>query len=338
MNHKKKKNKRYLLISIIILFVISLISLTYLTFWYSYYSHNNDLKIINIPHNSTVKEIADILYEKDVIFSKTFFLVATQLLGWGHKLYSGSYSMRNGLSNYDVLKILTDKEQQIIHKVTIREGLTARQIAKLLEDKLNINHVKFLNLVKDTNFIKTKCLLHVKSLEGFLFPKTYNFYWEPTEEDAILAMTKEFRKFFNDNLRARCKELKLKPEQVITLASIVEGEAKLDNERAIIAGVYFNRLKKNMNLEADPTIQYVLPDGPRRLFNSDYKYQSLYNTYLHSGLPPGPINNPGEKSILAALYPNHHNYLYFVARGDGSHYFSESYNEHVRAKLKRKKQ
>jgi UPF0755 protein len=284
-----------------------------------------------------VREITDILYEKDVIYSKTFFLAATQLLGWGHKLYAGSYSIGNGLSNYDILKILTDQEQQIVLKVTIREGLTAKQISKILHDKLNINQTKFLKLTIDTNFIRTRCQLRIKSLEGFLFPKTYNFYWDPTEEDVILAMTKEFRKFFNENLQKKSDELKLSLEQIITLASIVEGEAKIDSERSIIAGVYYNRLKKNMHLEADPTIQYVLPSGPRRLFNSDYKFQSRYNTYLYPGLPPGPINNPGEKSILAALYPEEHEYIYFVAKGDGSHFFSETYNEHVRAKSRRKK-
>ena len=168
-------------------------------------------------------------------------------------------------------------------------------------------------------------------------PKTYSFYWDPNEEDIILAMTKEFRRFFDDTLQKRMKEVKLTLEEVVAMASIVEGEAKLDEERPIIAGVYYNRLRKRMNLEADPTIQYVLPGGPRRLFNSDYKFQSSYNTYLHPGLPPGPINNPGEKSILAALYPKKHNFLYFVATGDGGHSFSETYQDHVKAKAKRKK-
>jgi UPF0755 protein len=109
----------------------------------------------------------------------------------------------------------------------------------------------------------------------------------------------------------------------------VEGETRFDPEKTTIAGVYYNRLKKGMKLEADPTVQYVLPDGPKkRLMFSDLKFESLYNTYLHKGLPPGPINNPGLSSILAALNPEKHNYLYFAAKGDGSHRFSATFEEH----------
>ena len=113
------------------------------------------------------------------------------------------------------------------------------------------------------------------------------------------------------------------------MASIVEGETRYFPEMKTIAGVYYNRLKKNMRLEADPTVQYSLPDGPkRRLTYSDLKYQSPYNTYLKKGLPPGPINNPGMDAILAALYPEEHKFLYFVAKGDGSHVFAENYEQH----------
>ena len=119
--------------------------------------------------------------------------------------------------------------------------------------------------------------------------------------------------------------------QVLTLASIVEGESGIDEERPMIAGVYWNRLKNRMRLEADPTIQYVLPDGPRRLFHRDLRLGSPYNTYRNYGLPPGPINNPGKKAILATLYPEKHQYLYFVATGVGGHRFSRTYAEHQKA-------
>jgi UPF0755 protein len=330
------KNKNIFVKKIIITFLVILIVsigiLTYLTFWYRYYSHSDTSKVVNIHNNSNIREIANILYERDVIYNKPLFVFATYMLGLSNKLYAGSYSMKNGLSNYEVLKILSNHEQQIIQRVTIREGLSAKQIAGIFRSKLNIDSSKFLKLTKDTNFIVNKCHLNVNSLEGFLFPKTYNFFWDPSEEDIIFTMTKEFRRVFNDTLQKRMNELNLNLKDVVTFASIIEGEAKLDEERPIIAGVYFNRLKKNMYLEADPTIQYVLPNGPRRLFNSDYKFPSSYNTYLHPGLPPGPINNPGEKSILAVLYPEKHNYLYFVAKGDGGHLFSESYQQHIKAK------
>ena len=115
------------------------------------------------------------------------------------------------------------------------------------------------------------------------------------------------------------------------MASIVEGEAMLDEERGVISAVYHNRLRRGMRLQADPTVQYALPDGPRRLFFRDYKYPSAYNTYLHKGLPPGPINNPGRASILAAVMPSDVDYLYFVANGAGGHVFTQTFAEHTKA-------
>jgi UPF0755 protein len=120
-------------------------------------------------------------------------------------------------------------------------------------------------------------------------------------------------------------------KEVVTLASIVEGESGVDAERPTIAGVYLNRLRKNMKLEADPTIQYVLPGGPRRLLYTDLRIDSPYNTYLYRGLPPGPVNNPGKQSILGVLYPEKHQYLYFVATGVGGHRFSKTFSEHQKA-------
>ena len=339
INAPSMKNKLLTkIIIILIIFLILFISFsTYLTFWYPHHSNKNTSRIINIPHNSNLREIANILYEKDVIYNTTLFMIAAQVLGWSGKLFAGSYLFENNLSNYDVLLRLSNHEQQIIQKITIREGLTAKQTAGLLRSRINIDSSRFMKLVYDQKFISTKCGLPLKSLEGFLFPNTYNFYWEPDEEDLLMAITKEFKKFFRDSLQKRMKEQNLSLLDMAILASIVEGEARLDNERPIIAGVYLNRIKKNMKLEADPTIQYALPNGPRRLFYNDYKYPSPYNTYLHPGLPPGPINNPGEKSFLSVLYPERHNYLYFVAKGDGSHYFSETYQGHLIAKSKRRK-
>jgi UPF0755 protein len=334
---KRKKLINRIIIASVILFILLISFTTYLTLWYPYHSAKTTSRIINIPHNANLKEIANILYEKDVIYSKTLFTIAAQVLGWSGKLYAGSYLFENNLSNYDILLRLTNHEQQIIQKITIREGLTARQIAGLLRSRINIDSSRFMKLVNDPKFISNKCGLPLKSLEGFIFPNTYNFYWEPDEEDILTSITKEFKRFYHDSLQKRMKEQDISMLDMGILASIVEGEARLDSERPIIAGVYLNRIKKNMKLEADPTIQYVLPNGPRRLFYSDYKYPSTYNTYLHPGLPPGPINNPGAKSFLAVLYPEKHNYLYFVAKGDGSHYFSETYKGHLTAKSKRKR-
>ena len=139
----------------------------------------------------------------------------------------------------------------------------------------------------------------------------------------------QFRNKITMDMREQLKEKEMSLNDLITMASIIEAETRFESEKKTIAGVYYNRLKKKIKLEADPTVQYVLPDGPKkRLMYSDLKFPSPYNTYLNKGLPPGPINNPGLSSILAALYPEEHHYLYFVAKGDGSHRFAESYDEH----------
>ena len=135
-----------------------------------------------------------------------------------------------------------------------------------------------------------------------------------------------------DSNIAKASSISLTQHQILTLASIIEGEAIYDSERPIISAVYHNRLKRGMKLQADPTVQYIIKDGPRRLLNKDLRIKSPYNTYLYGGLPPGPINSPGFKSLNAALYPDENDYLYFVAKGDGYHTFSKNEKEHERAK------
>ena len=145
-------------------------------------------------------------------------------------------------------------------------------------------------------------------------------------------MTARFHEVFDGSLKFRSTEIQMGIKELITLASIVEGEAVIDSERSTIAALYLNRLRKGMLLQADPTIQYIIPDGPRRLTRMDLQINSMYNTYLHKGLPPGPVNNPGLASIRAVLFPDSIDYLFMVANGDGSHTFSKNISEHLVAK------
>ena len=166
-------------------------------------------------------------------------------------------------------------------------------------------------------------------------PDTYVFAEGISEEQVMRFLIEQTLNIFkSDSVQKRMKELGLTRHQVLTLASIVEGEAMIDEERPLIASVYLNRLKIGMKLQADPTIQFLLPDGPRRLTYKDLQIDSPYNTYLYRGLPPGPINNPSKASILATLFAAKTNYLYFVARGDGSHVFTKTAHEHLKAKRK----
>ncbi len=288
--------------------------------------------VVRIVSGSTLKMIAKQLYDEGVIRNIDDFIFTAKLFGFADKLKAGQYTFPKNLSNYRVLKLLV-KGSVSIEKVVIPEGYTARQIASLLSHKIEIDSARFIQLCADTQLINTLGL-EVDFLEGYLYPNTYNMLWGMTEENVIKTLVNEFHRRFADSLRQSAAENNWTIEQVVTLASIIEGEALVDSERTIISAVYHNRLRRGMLLQADPTIQYILPDGPRRLLNKDLAIDSPYNTYKYIGLPPGPVNNPGIKSIIAAIEPADVHYLYFVANGDGTHTFSHTHNEHLRAKRK----
>jgi len=210
--------------------------------------------------------------------------------------------------------------------VTLPEGLRIGQIAAVLEARLEIDSAAFVALAHDSAFI-AELGIGAPSLEGYLFPETYFFSFGIGERRVIRAMVEQ--------LRARLPRT-MPPDrtlhQVLTLASIIEGEAMLAGEMDTIASVYCNRLSAGMCLQADPTIQYLIEGTPRRLLNRDLEIDSPYNTYKYAGLPPGPINSPGLDAILAAVEPAKTGYLYFVADGEGGHIFSTTLREHLRAK------
>jgi len=170
--------------------------------------------------------------------------------------------------------------------------------------------------------------LNLNSLEGYLFAEDYVVYEHSPAEELLSIFYKALNEFFVDSLEQRTRQIGFTRHEILTLASIIKGETNLEAEMPIISGVYHNRLRIGMRLQADPTIQYILPKGWRRLLYKDLQIDSPYNTYKYSGLPPGPINNPGAKAILAALYPEDNKYLYFVADGKGGHKFGKTLKEH----------
>jgi UPF0755 protein len=275
-------------------------------------------------------EIGVRLKEAGIIEDPRIFEIVARVKGVAHQLRAGKYAFPERASYHDVVKILAEGRAEFV-RVTIPEGLTIRQIAALLSEKIGLDSARFVQQANDTSFIR-KLGLPDPSLEGYLFPETYNFHFTTTEEQALRALVQQFHNHITDSIRARVEESGLSLREVVTLASIIEGEAILDSERTIISAVYHNRLRRGMLLQADPTIQYIIPDRPRRLLKRDLEIDSPYNTYLYPGLPPGPINNPGWKSIEAALYPDTVDFLYFVARGDGSHAFSRTMSQHLKAK------
>lgn len=284
-------------------------------------------KIITVSKGESFNAVAESLKANNIIFSSTTFKIAGRILGTTHSLRVGKYQFISGASNMDILEDMGNGLSTINSKVTVLEGLRYRQITKILRKEIGIDTAKFNSFFRDTSLIGIYPN-HAKSLEGYLMPDTYEFYWQDDEDNVLKRMVSEFREFFVDSLQRRMKQMNMTLNEVMTMASIVEGEALYDDERPIIAGVYYNRLKKRMRLQADPTVLYAVSDHSRRLLKNDLTVSSPYNTYLHYGLPPGPINNPGRKSIIAALYPAIHNYLYFVSDANGRHRFSKNYEEH----------
>ena len=213
--------------------------------------------------------------------------------------------------------------------IKINDGQTIKWLGAKVKRDLKIDSTAFVNLANDKEFVKSLGI-NANTMEGYLFSKRYKVYENESPENAIKIFYDAFQNFFNDSLKLRAKEIGLSVHQTLTLASIIKGETDKVNEMPIISAVYHNRLRISMPLQADPTIQYLLPGGWRRLTYTDLRIESPYNTYRYKGLPPGPINNPGADAIIAALYPDKHNYLYFVADGNGGHRFSRTYAEHLK--------
>lgn len=289
-------------------------------------------KTIIIERGSTLSAIADQLIEDGIIKSKNRLLWTAKIMGLENKLRAGKYSVAPHMSNFSLIQQLTSGAS-VQERVTIIEGITSTDIASLLAKKLDLDFTKIMSVIYDRDLIR-KMGIEASNLEGYLFPDTYHFNWGVSELEVIETLVDEFKKNLGDSVLYALDETGMSLHELVTLASLIEGEAVVDDERPLISAVYHNRLKKNVRLEADPTIQYIIPDGPRRLLNNDLQIDSPYNTYMYRGLPPGPINNPGLKSLIAAAFPADESYMFFVATGDGRHSFTHTLSDHLQAKKK----
>ena len=285
---------------------------------------------IDIPKGASLLSISNSLKNQHILTNEKTFLMAVKFLGYETNIPAGKFTLLEPKTNLRIIKQLVTGKP-ILKKVTLLEGWTMKKIARVLELELGINKMDILSICKNQIFIKNQGIPS-KTLEGFLFPETYFFQESDSPEEILSQLTEEYKNNVPEGLKNRADSLGFSELEMITLASIIEGEAIYNSERSTISAVYHNRLKLGMKLQADPTIQYIIKDSPRRLLNKDLKIDSPYNTYLHNGLPPAPVNNPGKASILAALFPEENEFLYFVARGDGYHTFSKTQEEHNRAK------
>lgn len=328
---KIKQGYKYVLI----LNILLLSFIIYNIFYSKYFWEGSEEKKFTIEQGENLDEIITKLKSEDIILNSFLFKIAVKISGKENQIISNNYIFKNGMSNSGLIELLTDKSLNQLIRITIPPGYNLKQISNLINKKLSLSKDKFLKEASNDSLINILGLRsQVKNLEGFLFPDTYEVSPSVSEKNIVLLLFNEFRKkvLGNKNITSQIETENTTLLKAVILASIIEGETKLDEEKPVIAGVYLNRIEKGMRLEADPTVQYILPEGPKpRLLFEDLKIISPYNTYLNKGLPPGPINNPGLASINAALNPVKHKYLFFVATGEGGHKFTENYQQHLQA-------
>jgi UPF0755 protein len=318
------------------LLLILLILLVALGGYFSYQfwlrGGGSDEVTVIIPEGSSFSQILDSLESSEVIDSRSAFRLLSIATGNDGKIKPGRYKFQRGIAHAKLLEALVEGRSTVKMRVTFPEGITIRRMASIASQKIGVDSAEFVHLASDREFLK-KIGINAATAEGYLMPDTYFLFYGEQPEVVLEKMSNLFREFYTDELKNKAAAQKLTPYEVVILASIVEGEARVDEERPTIAGLYLNRLRIGMELKADPTIQYILPDGPRRLFNRDLEIDSPYNTYRNKGLPPTPINNPSRASINAVLNPESHDYLFMVAKADGSgrHTFTKTGAEHERA-------
>ncbi len=287
-----------------------------------------------LPAGASFGAVTDSLKAHDVITNPRAFKLLGRVRGIDRSVHAGVYEFPAGTTPWQALTMLS-RGQKAALRFTVPEGLTIPEVGALAAQKLGVSADSFVRAARDSIAASRLLGLRVPSFEGFLRPETYLVPADINARELVRVMAEGFKSEWRPEWNARLDSLKMNQLQLVTLASIVEGEARVDAERETIAGVYHNRLRIGMALQADPTVQYaiMLKRGRRksRLFIRDYGFPSPYNTYLHPGLPPGPVNSPSRRSIEAALHPAPVKYLYFVAGSDGRHIFSRTYNEHLRA-------
>ncbi|MEJ8553667.1 endolytic transglycosylase MltG [Tepidibacter sp. Z1-5] len=325
---------------IMCIFTVIIISsgLVYFNIQTGPYDSSKDKQVlVDIKKGSSLNSVSDTLFEKQLIKNKLFFKIIAKINKMDTGIKAGLYNLNQSYSNKEILDMLNSGSvYKDLVKVTIPEGFEAHQIADRLSNLGLVDKEKFMDLVNTPSVFRDKYSFlnqeYIVSLEGYLFPDTYFVNKNYSEKDIINMLLNRFDQMYTDEYKKIQNEKNLTLNQVITLASIVEREARLDKERSIIAGVFYNRMNINMPLQSCATVQYILGERKPNLSFEDIKIDSPYNTYKNAGLPPGPIASPGKKSIEAALYPEDVDYLYFVAKKDGSHSFSKTYNEHLKRK------
>ena len=335
------KRKRYIIVALMASPIL------FLLFAYSFYFFlnpphftknlgQNVIITVNIPENASSREVGKILHEKGLIRSSLVFSLYTRLKEVDKQLKAGEYSLQPFLSVPEIILQLIKGQPDII-KITIPEGYTIQQIAGLLAEKGVIHQESFLQDVEQGCFnypFPADLPAVPRRMEGYLFPDTYYLSKNISEHEIIELMLKRFfQEIESLNYVQQARQIGLTLHEALIIASLVEKEAKVDEERPVIAGVILNRLRMGMPLQVDATVQYALGNYRPKLYYKDLEVDSPYNTYKITGLPPSPIASPGSASLLAVVKPENNDYLYYVAKPDGTHAFARTLDEHNANKL-----
>ncbi|MGE5797334.1 MAG: endolytic transglycosylase MltG [Ignavibacteria bacterium] len=317
---------------IVLSFFIVLLAVLYFIFFTPNYYEGASPVHFQVDRGETLNEIVTSLYDKGIIPNKLNMKIAAFLYGAEKKIRAARYKIPNGLGYFELLDLFIEGDADFLKPVTIAGGSTLRWVAKKLHNEVFIDSLSVIRAAANKKFIDSIGYHSpdVKTMEGYILPEKYYIYERSSPVEAMDILAKGLKDFLNDTLILQLGKLGYSMHEALTVASIVEGETNKIEEMPIIAGVYYNRLRIGMRLQADPTVQYLQIDGWKRLKYSDLRVKNPYNTYLYAGLPPGPINNPRKEAILAALYPAKHDYFYFVADGQGGHKFSKTYTQHLR--------
>ncbi len=323
--------------------ILAIVVVLFFSTWFSMEFHatpkiTKEKILFDVEKGKGAENIAQRLKEAGIIKKKWPFLLGYKFFFSSKTLKAGEYLFSLPLSTKEILQTITEG-RVYLHSLTIPEGLTIKEIASLLESLHFVDKEDFLEVSAQKEII-LPLDKEASSLEGYLLPETYHFPRETPAKTIIMTMLSQFQQTFNQEWRQRASKTGMTIRGVVILASLIEKETSVPEERTLVSAVFHNRLKRRMKLDCDPTIIYVLKQEGRfkdRLRTKDLKLDSKYNTYLYPGLPPSPICNPGRESLEAALYPADVNYLYFVSKNDGSHHFSRTFREHQRAVLKYQK-
>ncbi len=292
---------------------------------------NTDDVVLLIPTNASFSQVLDSLASKEILKNEWSFKQTAQLKKYNTSVKSGRYIIKPNTSNNNLVNLLRSGKQSPV-RLIINNVRTPQDLAAKVSKQLELDSLSVIQAVQNTSTAE-QYGFSMEEFPAMFLANTYEVYWNTSLENFLARMQKEYNTFWNDERTRKAEELGLTPVQVITLASIVEEETKQSSELPIVAGLYLNRLRIGMPLQADPTVKYAVGDfSLTRILNQHLEVDSPYNTYKVTGLPPGPIRIPERNVIEAVLNPANHDYLYMVAKEDlnGYHNFSKSLAEHNR--------